>query len=135
MSLFYCSYLFLGNLTYEKHLRVLYAAAYEARVKWKFIGLALNVNPGTLDSIAAKNKDNPDNCFYDMLSEWLKPEQGCTLDMFISALESKSVACVFLCTPVRKAVEKMQAAEIKGLQFGVQAVDEGTSCCTWPTGQ
>ena len=101
-------------------------------MKWKFIGLALNVNPGTLDSIAAKYRDNPDNCYYDMLSEWLKPEQGCTLDMFISALESKSVGCDFLCSPVRKAVEKMKAAEDKGLQFGVQAVDEGMSCCTWP---
>ena len=39
--------------------------------KWKSIGIALRLNPNTLDCIQAKNSVDPSTCLTSMLTEWL----------------------------------------------------------------
>ena len=40
-------------------------------MKWYNIGLKLGTSPGTLDSINATGRENPDNCVTAMIKEWL----------------------------------------------------------------
>ena len=54
-----------------KNLGVVMTAAWGARSKWYYIGLQLNIDPGTLDVIKVDNK-NIDDCFLAMLTTWLK---------------------------------------------------------------
>ena len=54
-----------------KNLGVVMTAAWGARLKWYYIGLQLNIDPGTLDVIEGNNK-NIDDCFLAMLTTWLK---------------------------------------------------------------
>ena len=54
-----------------KNLSVVMTAAWGARSKWYYIGLQLNIDPGTLDVIKGDNK-NIDDCFLAMLTTWLK---------------------------------------------------------------
>lgn len=88
--------------TYEKDLKVLYDAAYEARPKWRNIGLQLDVSPSTLESIDTKNRESNECCFYDVLSEWLKTGSNCSLDVFVSALANKTVGYNALSSLLRK---------------------------------
>ena len=40
--------------------------------KWKDIGIALRLNPHTLDCIQAGNRDDPIACLTSVVTEWLK---------------------------------------------------------------
>lgn len=40
--------------------------------KWKSIGVALRLNPNTLDGIEAKNSGDPSTCLISMVTEWLR---------------------------------------------------------------
>ena len=54
-----------------KDLSKVQKAAWDARPKWYNIGLELNIDPGTLDSIEGSNKGIDDR-FRVMLTTWLK---------------------------------------------------------------
>ena len=54
-----------------KNLRMVQRAAWDARAKWYNIGLELDIDPGTLDTIKRDN-DNSDDRFRAMLTTWLK---------------------------------------------------------------
>ena len=74
-----------------KGLRKIQSAAWVARVKWYNIGLELDIDPGTLDSIKANNV-NIEDCFRAMLTSWLKvvrPKP--TLTALAEALQSPTV--------------------------------------------
>ena len=43
-----------------------------ASAKWKNIGIALRLNPNTLDSIQADNNNDSTACLTSMVTEWLK---------------------------------------------------------------
>ena len=45
---------------------------WDARTKWKDLGDELKMSRGSLDSIAIVQRDDPGNCFRDMLAEWLR---------------------------------------------------------------
>ena len=44
---------------------------FEHRVRWRFIGIELGVNIGTLDAIA-KNHNDVEDCLLDLISQWLR---------------------------------------------------------------
>ena len=70
---------------------------YDAREKWHNLGLELKINPCDLDVIRMKYRNDPDECFKDSLSMWLKrgdrkPTWGC----IVSALKSPTVGYMHL---------------------------------------
>ena len=74
-----------------RDLRKVQRATWEARVKWYNIGLELDIDPGTLDTIKNDN-DNSDDRFRAMLKTWLKMVQPKpTLAALAEALQSPTV--------------------------------------------
>ena len=56
-------------------LSAVYEATYQARAKWKQMLLALQVNNTTIETINIRCREDPDNCYLEGLSEWLKGEE------------------------------------------------------------
>ena len=74
-----------------KDLRKVQRATWEARTKWYNIGLELEIDPGTLDTIKGNNEDIEDR-FRTMLTTWLKMVQPKpTLAALAEALQSPTV--------------------------------------------
>ena len=74
-----------------KDLGKVQSAAWESRAKWYNVGLALEIDPGTLDVIHGNNRDI-DDCFRTMLTSWLKmvrPKP--TLAALAKALQSPTI--------------------------------------------
>ena len=81
-----------GKLS-TKDLRKVQRAAWDARAKWYNIGLELDIDPGTLDTIKRDN-DNSDDRFRAMLTTWLKmTEPKPTWEVLVEALQSPTVGC------------------------------------------
>ena len=57
------------------NLRVVYKELFEARAKWRRIGLELNLTPGTLDAIEQRNAI-PGDRLERVLIEWLNKGTG-----------------------------------------------------------
>ena len=53
-------------------LQVVKNDLWEARARWKDVGLELSMRQSTLDSIAITQRDDPGNCLREMLAEWLR---------------------------------------------------------------
>ena len=72
-------------------LRKVQRATWDARLKWQNIGVELDIDPGTLDSIKGNNDNNEDR-FRAMLTTWLKKAQPKpTLTALAEALQSPTV--------------------------------------------
>ena len=56
----------------EADLADVQRALWEGRAKWYNLGLELGLTAGTLDAIQQTNVNNVDNCFRNMLKEWLR---------------------------------------------------------------
>lgn len=56
----------------EKDLNLIQNILWCARVKWNNIGLALKIDPSTLEVIKRDNHCNTDECFKEMLLKWLR---------------------------------------------------------------
>ena len=64
-------------------------AVWGARSKWYDIGVALRVSPDTLDVIDKDKRGACDDCFREMLKEWLRrPEPHPTWTELAQALKS-----------------------------------------------
>ena len=75
----------------SKDLRKIQRATWEARVKWYNIGVELEIDPGTLDTIKGNN-DDIDDRFRAMFVTWLKMVQPKpTLAALAEALQSPTV--------------------------------------------
>ena len=61
----------MSSVLTVKDLKKVRDLVFSARVKWYDIGLELNIDPGTLDSIRYQYQD-PKDCLTEMLKEWLK---------------------------------------------------------------
>ena len=64
--------------------------AWEARIKWYWIGIQLEMEATDLDVIRITNNDRPDSCFREMIMKWLKLTGG-SWKKLIGALNHKSV--------------------------------------------
>ena len=74
-------------------LRKVYKAAWDARTKWYNVGLELDIDTATLDSIKANN-DNVEDRFRAMLTTWLRAvNPRPTLAALAEALRSPTVGC------------------------------------------
>ena len=81
----------------------------DVKTEWYNLGLELGLRPPTLDSIGAKYKDDPSQCFRQVLSEWLKGvEPPPTWQAMIEALNSPTVAQYHLAEKIRPPASSMQ---------------------------
>ena len=71
------------------------------RSKWHLFGIALGIDPYTLDAINVKLRGDPDTCLRDMLQQWLDSESEVTWEALIDALDAKSVGLVRLAQSLR----------------------------------
>ncbi len=88
------------NLTIED-LKKVYLATFNARTKWKNILLILNVSSDTIDAIATRCQEIPENCYREGLKEWLNGGKGNWKDV-VEALSSPIVGH----SSVAKTIEK-----------------------------
>ena len=91
----------LGHHLTTKDLRTVFLELYDARVKWNNIGLELGTSYSDLAAIKERNRDDPDECFKDLLSHWLK-QANPTWEAIISALESRPVRYGQLAESIKK---------------------------------
>ena len=82
-------FLCTGVLTTED-LKYVRSLIWDSRTKWKDIGIELGMQLSNLDVIQKRERDDPDNCFTEMLLEWLRCGDA-TLTALSSALEAKTV--------------------------------------------
>lgn len=76
---------------------------FDVRAKWYTVGLELKMNAGNLEAIKIKCRDDPDECFRELLSTWLKqvyPKP--TWTALANALESRTVGNEQLAEVVRQ---------------------------------
>ena len=59
-----------ADLLSTDNMREVFDLAWDYRSRWKFIGIELNIDPGTLDAIDKDNK-NAEDCLCEMLIKWL----------------------------------------------------------------
>ena len=64
---------------------------WDYRSKWKFIGIELGINPGTLDALDADNK-KAGQCLSELISLWLRGKSPKpTRSAMVEALQSSCV--------------------------------------------
>ena len=74
---------------------------WDARPKWRFIGLGLKISRSDLDVIDHGNSDD-DSKFESMLGKWLRNGRDCTWDALCKVLSSRPVGCTRLADQLRK---------------------------------
>ena len=50
----------------------MYEELHDVRTKWYDFGLQIKASSSDLDAIRLKNREDPQGCFRDLLSNWLK---------------------------------------------------------------
>ena len=71
-------------------LRVILDELWDAKGKWYYIGLCLELSTTDLDTIERDNRHSTDTCFRKMISKWLEQVSG-NWQMLIVALGNKTV--------------------------------------------
>ena len=66
------------------------AALYQARTKWRLIGLGLKVLPGDLQAIEDENRKQED-CLRCMLTKWLEKSDNNTWEAIVQVLKKSTV--------------------------------------------
>ncbi len=67
-----------------------YTATYNARSKWRNVLFALEISTATINSIGIAGNSDPDICYREGLSEWLKSGQRTWNDV-VMALSTPTV--------------------------------------------
>ena len=64
---------------------------WDYRAKWRFIGITLGIDTGTLDAIETDNR-KADGCLLEVITTWLKSDDPiATRSAMKAALQSKQV--------------------------------------------
>ncbi len=74
---------------------------YDARVKWRNIGLKLGVDNNTLKAILDEQNHNVDNCFLETLNKWLTGNKERTWSRLADVMESKIVSYPDIASNIR----------------------------------
>ena len=113
-------YTFIHYIDYlsVNDLKEVYEELYDARTKWHNIGLSLKMNPNDLDAIKMKHKDDPGECFRELLSTWLKQANPKPMwaDL-VTALKSPTVKYEQLSENVQKKYLSHMSASNEPLEF------------------
>ena len=73
-------------------LRIIVNKLWDARIKWKLIGMCLGINAATLDVIERNNRGIIDDCFTELLTTWLRGTDP-TKSAMDKVLRSETVKC------------------------------------------
>ena len=65
---------------------------WDARSKWEHIGRYLGIDETTLECISTNKRGNPDECYPELLSTWLRGSRA-TWSLLLEAFRSSSVNC------------------------------------------
>ena len=97
----------LSDVLSINHLDQVRQAIWEGRIEWRNLGLELKLSPDTLKAISKKYPQSIDECFVEMLSEWLR--SGCrpTWEDMIWALRSPIVGLQALAIKLEKETGKV----------------------------
>ena len=108
--LIYANY--LSDVLSINHLDQVRQAIWEGRIEWRNLGLELKLSPDTLKAISKRYPQSVDDCFVEMLSEWLK--SGCrpTWEDMISALRSPIVGLQALAIKLEKEIGKVPSPSL-----------------------
>jgi len=91
----YSEFLILSPLTLGVleliHLRHVLNETWGARTKWDNIGLDLRVDKATIESISISKMKEPENCYPEMLTVWLRRGEA-TWDQLLEVLESDFIS-------------------------------------------
>ena len=83
---------------------------WDARSKWRKIGLTLKIKPSDLEVIEKDGSDTDDR-FEKMILRWLRNGEKCTWDALCQALSARSVNCCDLADRIRG--EKCDTGQVK----------------------
>ncbi len=61
------------------------------RAKWEYIGLGLDVTPGTLEAIKHEHRDSALDCLKEVLREWLKSIPGPSWEGLVQVLRRPAI--------------------------------------------
>lgn len=86
-----CAFLCAAHLTIE-NIREILDITWDYRAKWKFIGVELGIDVGSLDAIEENNK-KVEGCLFNLISQWLRDGKSRpTRSALIKVLQSKYLA-------------------------------------------
>ena len=99
-------------------LRTVRNRVWEARSKWKDIGIELKLEQTDLDAVSSKNGSDADACFGDMLSKWLKQTRSRpTWLKMIRALKRPAVGFQELAEQIESEMNSVPKQRVELLQF------------------
>ena len=87
-------------------------AIWEGRTKWRPLGLELGLLPDTLKAIRSNHPQSVDECFCEMISEWLKSDYRPNWEILISALRSPIVGLHSLASKFEDRLGKVSALSL-----------------------
>ena len=80
----------VGTLNINHPVQVL-RAIWDGRTVWRAIGLELGLSHDVIEAISTENPLSVDDCFYEMISKWLRSACRPNWESLISALRSPLV--------------------------------------------
>ncbi len=91
----------MSNYLAPVDLNKVYKATYPARDRWKNILLALDISSDTMTSIGTRCRDIPEDCFREVLIEWLNGGKG-SWQNIVKALSIPTVGHIHLARTIEK---------------------------------
>jgi len=106
-------------------LKILCRETYEARAKWKFLLIELDVGKPTIDAISSEKWKDPDDCLCEGLSKWLDGGERFWRDV-VNALSSNTVGHKDLADRIeRQYLQSIASVELAAHAFGGQQQQHG----------
>ena len=90
-----------------KDLKLVYRVTFDARNKWQNILLALDVSKATIESIGVTCRGNPEDCYREGLTEWLKGEAERSWRDLAEALSDPTVGHI----DIARAIEREYSSD------------------------
>ena len=104
-----CYGIFLNTVLTEHHLPYLLQETVDARAKWYYIGLSLDLPSSTLD-VLREDMDTAIGRYTEVIMQWLKLGEA-TMKKLIEALESNTVKERHLASSLRVKYAKRMALQ------------------------
>ena len=102
------------------HLRLVLDAIWDVRSKWYGMGLNLEMSSSDLDTIRRRCRDDPDECFTEVIKCWLRDSNHKpTWSKIIRALTAQSVGFSHLAMEIERKFQHMDANQSEEIETEV----------------
>ena len=102
---------------------------WESRNRWKDIGLSLGMKYHDLDCISTKHRENPDECFTEMLHKWISSNEA-TWAGLAKALKHKTVGYEQLAETIELNLRQNEISRIMSESMTVMSNGDGNATRT-----